>query len=59
MREVIPRATLAPLFSLFACRHAAEVEGAMVVEEPLVVREVCGRRTDEMEQVRARFGWGR
>jgi tRNA1Val (adenine37-N6)-methyltransferase len=59
MREVIPRATLAPLFSLFACRHAAEVDGAMVVEEPLVVREVCGRRTDEMERVRARFGWGK
>jgi tRNA1(Val) A37 N6-methylase TrmN6 len=57
LREVIPRATLAPLFSLFACRHAAEVDDATVVEPPLTVREVDGTRTAEMEGVRRGFGF--
>jgi len=57
MREVIPRATLAPLFSLFACRHAAEVDGPTVIDPPLTVREVCGRLTAEMAGVRTVFGF--
>ena len=57
LRDVIPRKSLAPLFSLFACRHRDEVGDAMVVEEPLTVREQSGRLTAEMAGVRRRFGF--
>jgi tRNA1Val (adenine37-N6)-methyltransferase len=57
LRDVIPRETLPPLFSLFACRHAAEVEDAMIEEPPLVVREQNGRLTAEMAGVRRGFGF--
>lgn len=57
MREVIPRETLASLFSLFACRHPEVVTGEMRVEEPLVVREKSGRLTAEMAAVRRGFGF--
>lgn len=57
MRDVIPRETLAPLFTLFACRHAAEVASATEVEEPLVVREASGRLTAAMAAVRRGFGF--
>jgi tRNA1Val (adenine37-N6)-methyltransferase len=53
-RDVIPRQTLAPLFTLFACRREAT---ARIVEEPLVVREQDGVLTAEMQAVRARFGF--
>ena len=56
LRDVIPRATLRPLFTLFACRRHA---GAPPHEAPpLVVRDQVGRLTDEMQAVRARFGFG-
>lgn len=57
LRDVIPRESLAPLFSLFACRHRHEVNYAMVVEEPLTVREHSGRLTAEMAGVRRCFGF--
>lgn len=57
IRDVIPRETLAPLFTLFACRHAAEVVEEMEIEEPLVVREESGRLTASMAAVRRRFGF--
>lgn len=57
MREVIPRETLAPLFSLFACRHPDRVPEEMRVEEPLVVREKSGRLTAAMAAVRRGFGF--
>jgi tRNA1(Val) A37 N6-methylase TrmN6 len=56
LRDVIPRAGLSPLFSLFACRHAADAVGCQV-DVPLVVRDEQGRLSDEMQQVRARFGF--
>lgn len=52
-RDVVPRATLRPLFTLFACRH----DGALVVEEPLVVRQKNGELTDQMQAVRRSFGF--
>jgi tRNA1(Val) A37 N6-methylase TrmN6 len=61
-RDVIPRRGLAPLFTLFACRHrAAEgaAEGAIepTIEPPFAVREATGELTAEMQAVRARFGF--
>lgn len=57
IRDVIPRETLAPLFTLFACCHAAEATGKMEIEEPLVVREASGRLTAGMAAVRRCFGF--
>ncbi len=57
MRDVIPRESLAPLFTLFACRHRDEFEGRTEVEPPLTVREQNGRLTAEMAGVRRRFGF--
>jgi len=56
-RDVIPRETLEPLFTLFACRHPEDVEGAAVVERPLTVRLSNGRLTEEMAGVRRGFGF--
>jgi tRNA1Val (adenine37-N6)-methyltransferase len=56
LRDVIPRVGLAPLFSLFACRHAADARG-LEVEPPLVVRLEDGQLSDEMQRVRRRFGF--
>jgi len=53
-REVVPRAGLAPLFSVLACRPGVHPE---VVEPPLVVRHEDGTHTDAMHALRARFGW--
>jgi tRNA1Val (adenine37-N6)-methyltransferase len=53
-RDVIPRAGLAPLFSLFACRLEA---GSEVIEPPFVVRDADGTHSDELRAVRRRFGW--
>ena len=60
-RDVVPRAGLAPLFSLFACRRASEL-GATVAAmaervEPFVVRAADGTHTAELVAVRRRFGW--
>ncbi len=55
-RDVIPRAGLAPLFSLFACRHAAEATDG-VLDGPLVVRSREGELSEAMRQVRRGFGF--
>ncbi|GAA5118941.1 methyltransferase [Luteolibacter yonseiensis] len=57
LRDVIPRETLEPLFTLFACRFPEFCEEEMVVEEPLTVREQSGRLTAEMASVRRVFGF--
>jgi tRNA1(Val) A37 N6-methylase TrmN6 len=53
VRDVIPRATLRPLFTLFACRR----DGTRTEDAPLVVRHEDGTLTDEMQTVRRRFGF--
>lgn len=55
-RDVIPRAGLPPLFSLFACRHAGECYDC-ASDNPLVVRDADGQLTEQMQQVRRRFGF--
>lgn len=55
-RDVIPRHSLAPLFTLFACRRSA---AACTVEPPFVVREQSGELTADMQAVRAGFGFDR
>ena len=55
VREVIPRASLRPLFTLYACRRSA---GAPPREAPpLVVRDESGQLTGEMQAVRRSFGF--
>jgi tRNA1Val (adenine37-N6)-methyltransferase len=54
MRDVVPRAGLAPLFSLFACQHEPE---SAVLDEPLLVRTSDGSLSDAMQQVRREFGF--
>lgn len=55
-RDVIPRAGLAPLFSLLACRHVGEAV-SRVVDEPLIVRSHEGDLSEAMQQVRRGFGF--
>ncbi len=57
LRDVIPRETLAPLFTLFACRHPRDSDGEVTVELPLTVRHADGCLTGEMEEVRRGFGF--
>jgi tRNA1(Val) A37 N6-methylase TrmN6 len=57
LRDVIPRETLAPLFTLFACRHARDFTDETSVEKPLIVRLASGRLTTEMAAVRRGFGF--
>ena len=57
LRDVIPRETLEPLFTLFACRHGDAFEGVMEEEAPLIVRHQDGRLTAEMASVRRGFGF--
>ncbi len=56
VRDVIPRAGLQSLFSLFACRHL-EAAAECVVDTPLVVRGEDGDLTEAMQQVRRGFGF--
>ena len=56
IRDVIPRAGLAPLFSLFACRHPEDAS-ACVSDEPLIVRTAQGELSSAMQQVRRGFGF--
>ncbi|MEI9954063.1 MAG: hypothetical protein WDO74_35075 [Pseudomonadota bacterium] len=56
LRDVIPRVGLAPLFSLFACRHAS-ASSECVVDAPLVVRNEDGQLSATMQQVRRGFGF--
>ncbi|MCE9611471.1 MAG: methyltransferase [Chthoniobacter sp.] len=57
LRDVIPRETLPPLFTLFACQHATDDPHETIVEAPLTVRLVSGRLTEEMAGVRRVFGF--
>ncbi|HEY0189705.1 MAG TPA: hypothetical protein VGC42_01190 [Kofleriaceae bacterium] len=54
MRQVIPRAGLRPLFSLFACRPAPD---RCHEDPPFVVRDASGEITPEMREVRRGFGF--
>lgn len=56
-RDVIPRAGLAPLFSLFACRHHDDALERASEDEPLVVRDAQGELTAAMQAVRRGFGF--
>jgi tRNA1(Val) A37 N6-methylase TrmN6 len=57
-RDVVPKASLAPLFSLFACARMEDAPPAPAVVEPaLLVRDAAGERTPEMESARATFGF--
>ena len=56
VRDVIPRETLSPLFSLFACRRREHVSETRE-EEPFVVRLTDGALSPAMMQVRADFGF--
>ena len=57
LREVVPRESLAPLFTLFACQHRSDFTGETVVEAPLTVRLETGRLGAEMAGVRRGFGF--
>lgn len=57
MRDVIPRETLEPLFTLFACQSPEDFSGETLEELPLIVREKGGRLTAEMAAVRRCFGF--
>jgi tRNA1(Val) A37 N6-methylase TrmN6 len=57
LRDVVPRETLPPLFTLFACRHPEDCEGQTTVEPPFTVRHADGALTGEMEEVRRGFGF--
>ena len=57
LRDVIPRETLPPLFTLFACQHARDFPGETTAESPLTVRLTSGRLTEEMASVRRVFGF--
>ena len=57
LRDVIPRETLPPLFTLFACQHLQDFVGETTVEEPLTVRHENGRLTAAMAEVRRGFGF--
>ena len=56
MRDVIPRAGLKALFSLFACRHLDDA-AECVTDSPLVVRGEDGELSEAMQQVRRSFGF--
>jgi len=57
LREVVPRESLPPLFTLFACQHRSYFQGEAVVEAPFTVRLESGRLSSEMAGVRRGFGF--
>jgi tRNA1Val (adenine37-N6)-methyltransferase len=57
LRDVIPRETLPPLFTLFACQHAKAGVGETTMESPFTVRHADGGLTEEMAKVRRGFGF--
>lgn len=57
MRDVVPRAGLAPLFSLFACCASESPSPACRIDPPLVVRDAAGELTQAMQAVRRGFGF--
>jgi tRNA1(Val) A37 N6-methylase TrmN6 len=52
-QDVVPRETLAPLFTLFAAKRT----GTLAIEAPFVVRQKDGDLTDQMLAVRRSFGF--
>jgi len=56
-RDVIPRETLPPLFTLFACQLPEDFAGETHEEPPFIVRHENGRLTAEMASVRRGFGF--
>ncbi len=56
-RDVIPRETLEPLFTLFACQFPGLHSGPGLIEDPLMVRHQSGQLTEAMKAVRRRFGF--
>lgn len=54
-RDVVPRVSLRPLFTLFACRRG--VVAPCRIDPPLEVREEDGTPSAEMLAVRRRFGF--
>ncbi len=56
-RDVIPRETLEPLFTLFACQLPEDFHGLTVEEPAFIVRYQDGRLTEEMAAVRMGFGF--
>lgn len=56
-RDVIPRVGLAPLFTLFACRHRQRDAAPCRIDPPLEVRTQDGAVSEEMARVRQRFGF--
>ncbi|MBX3742821.1 MAG: hypothetical protein KF712_17690 [Akkermansiaceae bacterium] len=57
MRDVVPRETLEPLFTLFACRLPEDFSDETTEESPFIVRGQNGRLTAEMAAVRRGFGF--
>jgi len=58
-RDVIPRETLEPLFTLFACQiPTASSTGPPQLEPPFVVRHESGVLTEAMKAVQRSFGFG-
>ena len=57
VRDVIPRHGLSPLFSLFACRHAAPAHAPCVEDPALLVRDAAGELSEAMQRVRRGFGF--
>ncbi len=58
-RDVVPRAGIAPLFSLFCCVRREDVvpgHAVEVVEPPYLVRDADGNPTEEHVKARASFG---
>jgi len=56
-RDVIPRETLEPLFTLFACQFPEFYGGQIQLESPFIVRHESGLLTDAMQAVRRGFGF--
>lgn len=56
-RDVVPRASLEPLFTLFACCLPEACEGKTQKECPFTVREESGELSEAMKAVRCDFGF--
>ena len=57
-RDVVPRVSITPLFSLFACQlDMPDVDPSQTLEPDFVVRNEDGSHTQAMHEVRGRFGW--
>jgi len=58
-RDVVPRAGIAPLFSLFQCRREEDPGEPAVREPDYLVRDASGAQTAEHATARATFGFAR